>query len=37
VNRAIYTAATKHHLVRRVDDGVYRQRRYVAWNYLDHG
>ena len=32
----IHTAASKHHLVGGIDDGIHRQRRDVALDYLDH-
>ena len=34
MNRAINTAPTEHHLIRRVDDGIYRKRRYITLDYL---
>jgi hypothetical protein len=35
MDRAVNSAAAKHHLIRRVDDSINRERRDIAFDNLD--
>ena len=35
VDRTVYSAAAKHHLIRRVDNDINRERRDIAFDNLD--